>query len=392
MPKKRKSLLPDDPSREWRIYCRHPDHMMHGNRVELLVDAEEAYPAMLQAVDGAERTVLMDSYIFNYDTAGEQFRDALMRAAERGVRTYLIVDAVGTMHVPDFFFEQMTEAGVHVLRYRRLAPWRRSFGILRRNHRKMLVVDGRIGFAGGLNIGAEWLSIERGGHGWHDIHVLVEGPAAAELSRLSMSTWHGHGNIYLEPKIFLPPTAPAGSEYVNIVGSRERSKRKAIRQSYLQAIRQAKRYIYIANAYFLPDTGFRRALKNAVKRGVDVRVMVPQKGDILSVQLASQALYGRLLRMGVRIFLWGDAVLHAKTATIDDEWATVGSFNIDHRSWTMNLEVNVNTVGSKIPGQLREVFLQDQQRCTALSIEYWRRRPIFLRMLEGFFHLFRRWM
>jgi cardiolipin synthase A/B len=392
MLKKRKPLRSKKKVQAWQAYCRRPEALEYGNRVNLLVDAKEAYPKMLEAVDRAERTVLLDSYIFNDDAAGEMFKAALVRAAKRGVRVYLIVDAVGTLSVPEEFFDDMRRAGVHVLHYRSWAPWRRSFGILRRNHRKMLVADGRVGLAGGINIGAEWLDASEGGLGWHDIHVRVEGPAVRELSKLAMSTWHGHGNIMLDPKVFLPKTPVCGSEYVHIIGSKERKKRKVIRQSYLKAIRQAKSYIYIANAYFLPDRGFRRALRNAVRRGVDVRVMVPENGDILSVQFAVQALFGRLMRAGVRLFLWQDAVLHAKTAVIDGQWATVGSFNIDRRSWTMNLEVNVNVVGPRISNRLREVFLKDQQRCIELTFEEWKKRPLFLKMLERFFHLFRQWM
>jgi cardiolipin synthase len=302
------------------------------------------------------------------------------------------VDAVGTMPVSAEFFENIQQSGVRLLVYRSWAPWRRSFGLLHRDHRKMLIVDGQVAFAGGMNIGAEWLPVSKGGHGWHDIHVRVAGPAVTVLSKLAMSTWHGHGNVMLDPKVFVPDVPKAGSEYVNIVGSGERRNRKAIRKSYLQAIRQAKEYIYIANAYFLPDLGFRRALKNAVKRGVDVRVMVPQRGDILSVQLASQALFSRLMRMGIRILLWQEAVLHAKTATIDGQWATVGSFNIDHRSWAMNLEVNVNVVGPTLSNLLREVFLHDEKKCITLTYAKWKQRPLFIKLAERFFHLFRRWM
>jgi cardiolipin synthase len=255
----------------------------------------------------------------------------------------------------------------------------------------MLIVDGRIGFVGGLNIGDEWAAISEGGRGWHDIHVRVEGPSVLELSKLAMSTWHGHGDIYLDPKVFLPEVLRIGDKYLNIVGSRERTKRKAIRQSYLHAIKQAKKFIYIANAYFLPDLGFRRALRNAVRRGVDVRVMVPKSGDILSVQLASRALYTRLLRAGIRILLWQGRLLHAKTATIDGQWATVGSFNIDHRSLAQNLEVNVNVVGEEFSNRLKEVFLEDEKRCVALSLGQWKKRPLWIKIAERFFHLFRRW-
>ncbi len=347
---------------------------------------------MLEAISKAEQTVLMDSYIFHDDTAGRLFVDALAERARHGVQVYLIVDGVGTLHVPGDFFARMEQEGIHVLTYRSPAPWRRSFGILRRDHRKLLVVDGRVGFAGGLNIGEEWLPAEMGGHGWHDIQVRVEGPAVRELSKLAMATWRVHGGIELKQKLFLPNIKPAGTEFVNIVGSRERKKRRVIRQSYLQAIRNARRYIYIANAYFLPDPGFRRALKNACKRGVDVRVMVPLRGDILSVQLASEALFGRMMRAGMRVFRWQEAVLHAKTAVIDDQWATVGSFNIDHRSWTMNLEVNVNAVGPTVATKLKDVFVADQEGCRELTREEWKKRSWIKRLAQRFFYQFRKMM
>ncbi len=376
----------------WRLYCKFPNSMEYGNKVELLVDGEQAYPAMLTAIENAEKTILMDSYIFNDDLAGNIFAEALMSASRRGVKVYLIVDAVGVIGVSDTFFHVMKNAGVKVLKYRSLQPWRRSFGFLKRNHRKMLVTDNRIGFVGGINIGDEWLPTSMGGLGWHDIHICVHGPIVRELSRLAVSTWHSHGNEVLDPTEFLPQVSLAGTEYVSVVGSLERRKRKAIRGSYLQAIKTSKKYIYIANAYFLPDMGFRRALRNAVQRGVDVRIMVPEKGDILPFQLAGQALFARLLKMGIRIFLWNEAVLHAKTAVIDDQWATVGSFNIDHRSWSMNLEVNVNVMGVGISSLLRKVFTDDQKRCVELTLEQWKRRPLIIKFAEAFFYLFRKWM
>jgi cardiolipin synthase len=389
---RKRKRLSDAPPFPWAEYCRHFKTLHPGNRVELLVDGAEAYPAMLKAISEAEHTILMASYIFNDDKAGGSFSEALAERAGQGVSAYLIADGVGTLHVPREFFADMEKAGVKILIYRSPAPWRRSFGLLRRDHRKLLVVDGRIGFAGGLNIGDEWLPKDMGGQGWHDVHLRVEGPAVRDLSKQAVSTWQIHSGQNLDPQLFLRRVEPSGEDFVNIVGSRERKKRKAIRQSYLQAIRTAKAYIYIANAYFLPDRGFRRALKNACKRGVDVRVMVPKRGDILPFQLASEAFWGRALRYGIGIFLWQDAVLHAKTAVIDDQWATVGSFNIDHRSWAMNLEVNVNIVGPKFAQQLKSVFLKDQKRCFELTRHEWRKRPWYLRLVQNFFYLFKKFM
>lgn len=388
----RRSIIPELANESWVDYCRFPGAMVAGNHVELLVDGAMAYPSMLQAISEARATILMASYIFHDDQAGYMFADALVEKVREGVSVYLIVDGVGTFNVPRNFFDDLVMQGIQVLVYRSPSPWRKSSGLLRRDHRKLLVVDGAIGFAGGLNIGAEWLPKDIGGGGWHDIHMRVEGPAVRELSKLAIATWKGQGGVNLDQRVFLPPVAPSGDQYVSIVGSMERKKRHGIRQSYLQAIRQAREYIYIANAYFLPERGFRRALRNACKRGVDVRVMVPKRGDILAFQLASQALYGRLLRAGIRVFLWEDAVLHAKTAVIDNEWATVGSFNIDHRSWTMNLEVNVNAVGAELCKQIKELFLEDQKHCRELKGDFWVQRPLIQKFFEWFFYQFRRFM
>jgi cardiolipin synthase len=381
--------MPDAP---WVSYCRFPDALIPGNHIELLIDGEKAYPAMLDAIAGAEKTVVMDSYIFHDDPAGRAFSERLMQRAQKGVQVYLIVDGVGTLHVPGYFFEEMEAAGVHVLVYRSPAPWRRSFGLFRRDHRKLLVVDGHIGFTGGLNIGKEWLPREQGGDGWHDIHVRIDGPTVRELAKLALSTWRLHAGIKLDQRVFLPSVSSQGTEYASIIGSRERKKRQAMRQSYLQAIRRSQKYIYITNAYFLPGRGYQRAIRNACKRGVDVRIMVPKQGDILPVQYASQALYRRFLRAGAKLYLWNDAVLHAKTAVIDDEWCTVGSFNIDHRSWSMNLEVNLNSVGPILATKLKDLFIKDQQNCEELTLEEWNRRSWLMRVLENFFYRFRKLM
>lgn len=369
-----------------------PETAVPGNRVTLLEDGEEAYPAMLEAIASARQTILMDSYIFNDDKAGRLFADALAERAGAGVQVHLTVDGVGTINVPDELFADLARSNVAVLEYRPVAPWRRGWGLLRRNHRKLLVVDGRIGFAGGINIGDDWLPQRLGGRGWHDIHVRVEGPAVKTLSRLSLATWQEYTGLAPNPKLFSHDVAPAGDTPVSIVGSSERKKRRPIRSAYLRAIKRARRYVYIANAYFIPDRGLRRALRNAVRRGVDVRVMVPADGDILPAQLASQALLGHALRSGLRVFLWQGAMLHAKTAVIDDEWATVGSFNLDHRSWSMNLEVNVIVPEAEFATKLREVFERDEARCVELARETWRARPLWKRLVERFFFLFHRWM
>lgn len=390
--KKTKKLLSRRDSVSIERFCLDRVAMKPGNRLRVLRGGGEAYPEMIETIEAAERSVLMESYIFNSDRAGLMFAEALLAAAWRGVSVNLIVDGFGTLGVPSSFFAKMADAGVEILVYRSMAPWRRSFGLSRRNHRKLLVVDGRVGFTGGMNIGDEWLPQDQGGKGWHDIHVRIEGPAVRDMASLSAATWHNQTGRVLDARVHLPEVPESGDAVVGVIGSRERKKRRAIRHTYLHAIKRARRYIYIANAYFLPDAGFRRALRNAVKRGVDVRVMVPRSGDVWPVQLASQALFSRLLRAGVRIFALDRAVLHAKTAAVDDRWATVGSFNIDHRSLTFNLEANVATVDHGCVVALRRGFEADMEGCIELTYEGWMKRPWILRILERIAYQFRHWM
>ncbi len=390
--KKTKQLLTRRDSVSIERFCLDRVAMKPGNRLHVLRGGSEAYPEMIEAIDAAERSVLMESYIFNADRVGRMFAEALLAAAWRGVSVNLIVDGFGTLGIPSSFFAKMADAGVQILVYRSMAPWRRSFGLSRRNHRKLLVVDGCVGFTGGMNIGDAWLPQDQGGQGWHDIHVRVEGPAVRDMASLSVATWHNQTGRVLDARVHLPEVPESGEAVVGVIGSRERKKRRAIRHTYLHAIKRARRYIYIANAYFLPDAGFRRALRNAVRRGVDVRVMVPRTGDVWLVQLASQALFGRLLRAGVKVLAWEGAVLHAKTAVVDDQWATIGSFNIDHRSLTFNLEANITTVDERCVAALRRVFEQDMSRCTELSLERWKKRSWLVRIFERVAYQFRHWM
>jgi cardiolipin synthase len=377
---------------DWRQYSLYPGGFTDGNRVTLLIDGNQSFSAMLDAISNAQSTILMESYIFNNDQTGRIFRDTLSFKARSGVQVFLMVDGVGTVNVPYSFFESLIDSNVNFFIYHPVVPWKRGFNILRRNHRKLLVVDGRIGFAGGLNIADEWRDTESGGEGWHDIHIKIEGPAVNELSRLSMATWRKYKKIHFDNRLFMPKIFPEGDTLAEVVGSYEKKKRKAIRKSYYHAIKKAVDYIYIANAYFLPDYGFRMALKKAVKRGVDVRVMVPAHGDIYMVEMASRAIYGSLLKNGIKVYLWKEAILHAKIAIIDDMWATVGSYNLDRRSLAMNLEANINIAGKIFAGRLRQVFERDLKSCRELDLKSWKKRYWILKLVEKFFFMFRKFL
>ena len=317
----------------------------HGNQTRLLVGGEAAYPAMLEAIAGAQGEILLESYTIAGDGTGRAFFDALEAAARRGVEVRLLCDGMGSFGLPSAWFAALEAAGGRAVVYRPVAPWRARWGLLRRDHRKVLVVDRRIGFLGGLNLADEYDGYARAGEFWRDLHMAVDGPAAWSLAGLFAGTWNRctdrDRRMPWQPPVAALFDGDAGVA-VQVIGNHETSHRSLIRRSFFAAIHRARRTIRIANPYFIPDHSIAGALGAAVERGVDVRVLVPARSDILLVDLASRAAFPRLLRRGVRIAEWSFGMMHAKAASVDGEWATVGSYNLDHRSWRYNLEVTAN--------------------------------------------------
>jgi cardiolipin synthase len=359
--------------------------------VALLRDGEAAYPAMLAAIAGARRTVCMESYTFAGDRVGRTFGEALRAAAARGAAVRLVADAIGSMATPGAFWDWLREAGVDVLLYRPAAPWRRRWGWMRRDHRKILVVDRRIAFVGGINIGVEYAPRAEGGGGWRDTAIRLEGDVAGQLERAFLATWNAESETPV-PVPDLPRVATAAEPLVRVLGSDQRRRRREIHRAYVRAIRGARERISIANAYFVPDRTVRRALRQAARRGVEVRVIVSRWTDVLVVHFASRALFGGLLRAGVRIFEWPAAMMHAKTAVIDGRWSTVGSFNIDHRSLLHNLEINVAVLDRGFGAEMEAMFEQDLAQCEEIRPTAWARRSWLHRLLEHVAYWFERWV
>ena len=366
-----------------------------GHRVELLVDGKETFPAMLEAIEDAERFVSLETYIFQPDRIGHIFRDALARAARRGVEVRVVFDSIGSYDTDGAFWHPLAEAGADLLEFHPVASWRQRWPetLNRRNHRKLLVVDGEVGFCGGINIHDEELPADQGGAGWRDIHVRLRGPAIREMHRQFLATWrYGGGPPPRDLEALLPRPSQAGPLTVRVVGTEAFRQRRSIQQAYLHAIRQARRFVYLWNPYFIPDRDVRRGLRNACRRGVDVRVIVPARSDVVAAQFASRRLFERLLRYGVRIFEWREHVMHAKCGVIDAEWSTVGSYNLDHRSLLHSLEMNVMVYGDEFGRQMVETFERDLGSCAEVDPEAWAYRPLLDRLLERFFYMFRYWL
>lgn len=364
------------------------------NRVALLVDGAQAFPAMLAAIASARSSIGVETYILRDDGTGWRFARALAERARAGVDVRVVYDSWGSS-VGEDFLDFLRGAGVHVLAYHPIRLGGRVGQFLerhrRRDHRKVLVVDGRVGFTGGLNLADDYAAPEDGGRGWRDTHVRLEGPVAKELVHPFLITWRRAGGGPVEPGRWSTAVRRPDPR-VRVIGNHGHRGRRAIRQAYLRAIEGARKRVWITSAYFLPPVRILRALREAARRGVAVDVIVAGTTDVKPVLLAARALYGPLLRAGVRIHEWHGRVLHAKTAVVDGRWATVGSSNLDHLSMLVNLEVNAVFEDARFAAALEELFLEDLRSTREVTRAMWRRRLLVERFLSWVAYLFRGWL
>lgn len=370
-----------------------------GNRVRLLRDGREAYPAMLEAIAQARRQVLLEMYWFDSDKVGRRFTEELKRAREREVEVAVIYDSVGSIGADPAMFAELEAAGAHVLEYNPVAPWRRRFQLSfsrlsRRDHRKILVVDGNVGFTGGINIALQWAPAEEGGAAWRDDMIRIEGRAVNGLSHCFHRAWRKHDLPRLQHLHAELPEPEPGRRLlpVRILGERYFRHRHEIARDYLSRVYAAKKTVYIANSYFVPDGTVRRALCRAALRGVDVRVIVPAHSDVEAVKYAGRSQYEKLLRSGVRLYEWQDGMFHAKTAAIDGEWCTTGTFNFDYMSLRNNLEVNASVLDEELAGEVVSSFREDLKSSREVQLEDVVARSLSDRLVENSFYRLRKFL
>lgn len=346
-----------------------------GSAVTTYTSGTHLYADMLSAIRGAEHTIYFESYIWKGDDVGEQFKGALIDAARRGVEVHVVYDGFANLVVPPSFFD--LPASIHVMRFPLLRrrtltkPGIRHFG---RDHRKILVVDRRIGFVGGYNIGR--LYAEQ----WRDTHLRVVGPAVWELDNTFVDFW----NEYRSRKLPALPDRGARSWDARIEAARNAPSRMLfpVRGLYLKAMDRASQRIYITQAYFIPDTEILHSLLAAARRGVDVRVIVPEYSNHIVADWVARGFYEQLLRGGVSIWLYRDAMVHAKTATVDGRWSTVGTANIDRLSMIGNYEVNLELFSDDQAAEMERIFEMDLDNCRRLTLEEWEARGRVRRLVE----------
>jgi cardiolipin synthase A/B len=352
------------------------------DRVRLLRDGAQAFPRMLAAIAAARREVLLEMYWIGADLAGERFREALAASARTGVRVCVVYDALGSMGMTQAFWRPLFAAGGRAVEYHSLSPLDPRFRLARvemRDHRKMLVIDGAHGFTGGINLAVPWLPLAEGGAGWRDDVIELHGDATQELRSLFYRTWR---QLTRESApLDVRPLSSTPRRRVWVLASRWRM-RRSIHREYALRVARARERVDIANSYFIPDRRVRAALFRAVRRGVQVRVLVPVKSDVPVVQFAVEALFDTLLRHGVEIWALPGTMLHAKTAIIDDIFTTIGSFNLDDRSWRKNLEVNLAVEDRAFALHVRSWFEHDLLSARRIDLTRWRDRPIARRAVE----------
>lgn len=353
------------------------DHgMAAGHHVRVLADPHDAWVSLLEDIAAAQVSILIELYILVDDAAGEQFVAALVAAHARGVDVRLVLDGLGCMDVAGTLPGKLTAAGVRWRAFHpvaRATPWRYW---TRRNHRKIVVLDERIAHVSGRNVGSDYYAMTPDQSTWLDLGVRVEGPEVAQMAAFLRSGWRRVRRV-IEPAPFAPsPTL------VTTAFSMGRVRRAYATRRILQAVRLSQKSIHLVQAYFLPHWSMQRALVSAARRGVDVRVVVPDvpTTDVPMVALASEHGVGRLLRRGVRVFMLRHGKLHGKFVVVDGHWWTVGSANLDPLSLQRNLEANVVGLGVEEAGQVVAVFERILADCTELTWESWRQRPWWRRL------------
>jgi cardiolipin synthase len=376
--------------------------LLPGNKLTLLQNGPDTYAAMMAAITGARDHVHLETYIFDGDDAGARFAEALIERQAAGVPVALIFDSAGSLATPRTFFERMTAAGIDVLEFNPLNPLvnrRDAWTFNHRDHRKLLIVDGRIAFIGGVNISRTYSSAPSGrkagaaaGDGWRDTHLQIEGPVVAEFQKLFLQTRSRQQRDPLPGRDYFPEIPMQGEAIVRALGSSAERGDSPIYLTLISAIHRAQQHIHMTVAYFAPDRQLLLALIRAARRGVDVKLILPSRSDFWMIFHLGRSYYGRLLRAGVRIFEREGSVMHAKTVCIDGVWSTVGSSNMDLRSFLHNDEVNAVILGRAFGAEMDRVFSADIEESRPISRARWRRRSPMLRLKERIARLFAYWL
>jgi cardiolipin synthase len=363
--------------------------MTPGNRCEILKNGVQIFPSMLGAIRSAQKTINLEFYIYWDGEIGRQFAEALAERARAGVKVKVILDAVGSATMSRNLIEFLLRNGVDLEWYHPLR-WYTLSRFNHRTHRKTLIVDGRVGFSGGVGIADSWLGDADSKDHWRETVIRVEGPVVTQMQFAFMDNWVKSRGELLTGLDYFPQVEPLGEHLAQVIKSSPSEGSSTVKLLYTISIVSAQKSIWISNAYFVPESDTLRALEGAVRRGVDVRVIVPgEHTDVPIVRQASRLFYEVLLKHGIRVFEYQPTMMHAKTMVVDGMWSTIGSSNFDARSFRLNDEVNVNVYDRGIASQLEVMFRDDLARCEEIKEYRWLKRPRFQKLRERVAALFR---
>lgn len=372
-----------------------------GNKVTLLADGQATYAAMFKALENAKDHVNLESYIIEDDETGRKFADLLLQKQAAGVQVNLIYDSVGSMNTPAAFFQRLRDGGIRVVEFNPVNPLenRGEWRLTHRDHRKILLADGKVAIIGGINISKVYSSLpfKRKQNGpasihWRDTDIRIEGPAVAELQKLFLDTWQKQKGPQLAERNWFPELKEAGNALVRVISSTPGETNRIPFIVYVSAITFAERSIHLTHSYFMPDDQILQALTDAAERGVDIKIILPGISDSkLAVYLQRQH-YSALLKAGVKLYEHNSSLLHAKTAVVDEVWSTVGSTNLDFLSLLNNDEVNAVILNREFAVEMERMFARDLADSKQILRDEWENRPWLPRIGEWFVNLFVRWL
>jgi cardiolipin synthase len=362
--------------------------LLAGNEVVTLRNGDEIFPAMLRAIRGAKRSIDFETYIYWRGTVGRQFAEALAERARAGVAVHVILDWQGTRKLDHDSIQLMKDAGVEIAQYNPIRPfqpnfWYRPTRLNNRTHRKLLIVDGKIGFTGGVGIADEWNGHAQDSKHWRDNHYRIEGPVVAELQAAFLDNWLRTNGSVLHGNDYFPPLSAEGPYKAQTFKSSRSGGSESARLMYLMSISSAAKNVRLANAYFVPDKLAIDTFLEAAHRGVKVEIIVPGRHiDQQTVRHASHNTWAKLLEVGVRIYEYQPTMFHCKYMIVDDLWVSVGSSNFDSRSFRLNAEANLNVLDSRFAAGQLKVFEQDKAKSKEITLEMLKHQPIWDKVLN----------
>jgi cardiolipin synthase len=350
--------------------------IVDGNRFEVLLNGDQIFPAMLSAIHSARHSITFETYIYWSGTIGKEFADALAERARAGVKVHVLLDWVGSNKMDKAYLEEMARAGVELRRYHE-PHWYNLSRLNNRTHRKLLIVDGRAGFTGGVGIADEWTGNAQDPDHWRDTHFRAEGPVVAEMQAVFVDNWMKATSEVLHGDAYFPELSPVGTGKAQMFSSSPTAGAESMHLMYLLAITAASRSIQLSMSYFVPDDLAVRTLVAALKRGVKIQIIMPgPQGDASVVRRASRARWGELLAAGAELYEYQPTMFHCKVLVVDGVMVSVGSTNFDNRSFRLNDEANLNIYDTAFAQRQIEIFRQDLTRSRRYTFEEWKDRPL----------------